>query len=149
MRHIKLFEGFDKSEYYTNITEDEYDRLLCPGDDIDNKEVFTKSEVDFFRSLEMVEVDHWSKVSSWSNDNMDTIEFDESFKVALRLEDEGFNIIYITKIVDDYFIVKSLVFGAFTITFGRLNTCKSRGELYKCDQWEGLMELLRDKEVIK
>ena len=137
MKHIKLYEAFNQSDYYINITEPEYDKLMYgiqfgyqEGEiDSTNKDVFTSREVDFINNLTSYKDYLW--VSFWERaDDVSTDSFDESVRVALTYHGDS---IYITKIEDGYFIVN----------FGN-----NINQLYKCDQFEGLVRFLKDKKVI-
>jgi hypothetical protein len=137
MKHIKLYEAFNQSDYYINITEPEYDKLMYgtqlgyqEGEiDSTNKDVFTSREVDFINNLTSYKDYLW--VSFWERaDDVSTDSFDESVRVALTYRGDN---IYITKIEDGYFIV---------------NFMNNINELYKCDQFEGLVRFLKDKKVI-
>jgi len=137
MKHIKLYEAFNQSDYYINITEPEYDKLMYgtqlgyqEGEiDSTNKDVFTSREVDFINNLTSYKDYLW--VYFWERaDDVSTDSFDESVRVALTYRGDN---IYITKIEDGYFL----------INFGN-----NINQLYKCDQFEGLVRFLKDKKVI-
>jgi hypothetical protein len=137
MKHIKLYEAFNQSDYYINITEPEYDKLMYgiqfgyqEGEiDSTNRDVFTSREVDFINKLTSDKDYLW--VSFWERaDDVSTDSFDESVRVALTYRDDN---IYITKIEDGYFLI---------------NFSNNINQLYKCDQFEGLVRFLKDKKVI-
>jgi hypothetical protein len=138
MKHIKYIrEAFNQSDYYINITEAEYDKLMYgiqfgyqEGEiDSTNKDVFTSREVDFIKKLTSDKDYLW--VSFWERaDYVSTDLFDESVRVALTYRGDN---IYITKIEDGYFL----------INFGN-----NINQLYKCDQFEGFVRFLKDKKVI-
>jgi hypothetical protein len=97
--------------------------------DSTNRDVFTSREVDFINKLTSDKDYLW--VSFWERaDDVSTDSFDESVRVALTYRDDN---IYITKIEDGYFL----------INFGN-----NINQLYKCDQFEGLVRFLKDKKVI-
>lgn len=138
MKHIKLYEAFNQSDYYINITEPEYDKFMYgiqlgyqEGEiDSTNKDVFTSREVDFINNLTSDKNYLW--VSFWERaDEVSTDVFDESVRVVLNYRGDN---IYITKIEDGYFIV---------------NFMNNINELYKCDQFEGLVRFLKDKNLTK
>ena len=132
MKHIKhINEGFNIDDYYVNLTKDEYEKVAW--DTYDNKESFDSKEVDFLKKNTVI--CHWENESGST-----TEEFDDSYKVRIkqkremrRLKRMGENI-YITKLKDSYYVV---------------NFNSNINELYKCDQFEGLVRLLKDKMVIK
>ena len=138
MKHIKYIrEAFNQSDYYINITEPEYDKLMYgiqfgyqEGEiDSTNRDVFTSREVDFINKLSSDKDYLW--ISFWERaDDVSTDSFDESVRVALTYRGDN---IYITKIEDGYFL----------INFGN-----NINQLYKCDQFEGLVRFLKDKKVI-
>ena len=106
MKHIKLYEAFNQSDYYINITEPEYDKLMYgtqlgyqEGEiDSTNREVFTSREVDFINNLTSYK--DYLRVSFWERaDDVSTDLFDESVRVALTYRGDN---IYITKIENRY-----------------------------------------------
>lgn len=133
MKHIVLFESYNQ-DYYVKITYDEWwDLVNCEPND--NKDVFNRKEVDFFNNNTTISYwgGHMSSGISTSN------EFNKSFLVVILTHPRGIKkdytgISFIHKLKDDYFVV-------------RMNMHKGY-ESYKCDQFEGLIKLLKDKGII-
>lgn len=135
MRYLKsIFESNDK--YYQKLSEKEYDKLKYnlrylelfdtydSGDTLirdENKEPFSKKEVDFFNKI--------SRNPVWEGDKI-TRTFDNSWNVKLTLK--GIDV-SITRLKDEYFLV---------------NWDMNVNSLYKCDQLEGLKKLMEDKGVL-
>jgi hypothetical protein len=111
---IKLFESFN--DYYQEITVWEFLELR----EQDNKEEFTSRERDLINETDLV--DYW-------------YEKDESIIPKVRLEINS-NYIYIWKLEDGYFLVKSI------------GGDRRMGTIYKCDQIEGVMKLLKSKGLL-
>lgn len=136
MKHIKhINEGFNQDDYYVNISDDEYYKLSYDTDD--NKDIFNSKEVDFFNRLT---IGHWEKELGryiYGQSFISTTEeFDDSYKVNI-IKNQMIN--YITKLKDSYYLVNC--YDCYR-TF--LSPMK-----YKCDQFEGLVRLLKDKGIIK
>jgi hypothetical protein len=117
---IKLFETF-KEDYYVKITEEEFNTLHSD----DNKDGFSPNEIDYIENLNF-------EVKSWGGQYKSSVHMYHSR--PWTLEPIKNMSCYITKLEDRYFIVCTLNIG--------LNS------FYKCDQWEGLLKLLKDKNII-
>lgn len=142
MKHIKhIRESFNKNDYYVNIPERVYDKLVYDGDNENviypNGDAFTTREVNFINNL--VSEKDYLRIGSWEKkDGNRTDNFDESVSVHLYYRSNnkyGFfsDNIFITKITDGYFII---------------NFCENINDLSKCDGLEGLIEFLKDKNIL-
>ena len=144
MKHIKhIRESFNKNDYYVNIPQSVYDKLRNHnkyyGGNIENVaypngDVFTTREVNFINNL--VSEKDYLRIGSWEKkDGNRTDNFDESVSVYLYYSSNNkySDNIFITKITDGYFII---------------NFCENINDLYKCDGLEGLIEFLKDKNIL-
>jgi hypothetical protein len=143
MRHIKIFEMFDptkavKNEFYQEISYSEYNKLTDWGSDTRRGNVvkITDSEVERLEDIIGVEVERMipyddDRAGKW-------IKF-EIKKDRLPHEegptDRGSEI-DIMKGDDDWYYVWMELF---------VYTERKDKEWYKCDQFEGLVKLLKDK----
>jgi hypothetical protein len=126
MKHIKLFlEGFDKSEYYWEVPELKnmtMDRFMEEWDvvDIDDKV--------WNNLLDMID-DNWD-ISEDEMGDKTSISISKKWGEGYRQGDDDYSI---CQLGDEYFIV----------------ICYQDNTYWKCDQFEGLVELLKDKGIIK
>jgi hypothetical protein len=120
MKYLRLFEGFG-DEYYVEISLDDADGYSKNRVNLTNREIVWLTD--------NLKVDEWYR-SNGIRDNRD---------ISIGVSSNGFRSVptskfrYIYKIEDDYFICSLNEEG---ITY------------YKCDQWEGFIKLLTDKNVI-
>jgi hypothetical protein len=126
---IKLFEMFNKEDFYKEISYLEYGELNTYF----NKESFNKNEVNFFNNLtgDKIRIDFWRKQKKHTS--VRTSSFDDSDEVALCILNK-YIYVNLTKLKDNYYIVN------YDINSGY--------DYYRCDQFEGLIKLLKDKKVI-
>ena len=140
MRHIKLFEGFNQDEYYTETDRREFiemGRNKIPFDKVipvtGHKRVFIKDRGDW----------GWTNYKEGMKPedilayfyNLSIPGYDYYDIEILRLEDEGY------MVRTDYKGVN------MDLSSGTLY--REEIKYYKCDQWEGLMKFLEDKNLIK
>ena len=110
MRHIKLFEGFNKDEYYQEITELPYYEI----DEEESKRVFILL-----------------------NKMLDSVSMDITYRHEIIIDFRDLDM-WIICAVDEYYYIRY-----------DDGTKQPYGYYYKCDQWDGLLELLKDKGIIK
>ena len=126
---LRLFrEIFSKDDYYTEIYQDEFCRLVYHCDPMD--------AVDSMRtSLSFTDEEKKILIKAFPDNK---IVFKKK-KTDCSCEVKSFRFnwrsIYIDKLEDDWYLV------AWPIT-------EEDEAYYKCDQWEGLIELLKDKSLI-
>jgi hypothetical protein len=113
MRHIKLFEGFEKSEYYQEIDSDDFVDELNERVDMSNVIINRIGEL---LSGWDIDVDNLDIVYAWDENRHEIKIFEVS---------DEYYYIYINNYEDDY------------TTY------------WKCDQFEGLEELLKDKGIVR
>jgi hypothetical protein len=124
MKHIRLFEGFrfNTEDYYTNIDSATYDELLSDTINMTNKDI------------EIITKD---LKYEWDEDIVGRIPGvkDIRSKVLVIFPESGS--MTINKLDDDWFIV-------------RITSIKNVNfQKYKCDQIEGLLKFLKDKDYLK
>jgi hypothetical protein len=127
---IKLFESFTTDDYYKKLNYEEYQELY---NFYDNKEAFNKNEVNFFNNLtgDKIRIDFWRKQKKHTS--VRTSSFDDSDEVALCILNK-YIYVNLTKLKDNYYIVNFYAGGRYT------------SEYYRCDQFDGLLKLLKDKK---
>lgn len=131
MKHIKLFEGFDKDDYYQRVSENDYNTMIEGG----SFRPFDEGVVRLLRDLGLRVMEQ--KCSSnwlpkiWEDDdivfmwrNFHTEHYSKHVMVY-SMDDEW----YLVRIVD--------------------HPQMGGVSVWKCDQLEGLVELLKDKNIIK
>lgn len=127
MKHLRLFkEGFDRKGYYKEIGSDEYWSLYYNSgttafDICANKEVFSKREAKWLE--DNLNVDEWDGLDGFSD------SYERCFSVIFN--ERSYRI---TKFKDDWY---TLGISIDQYLFW-----------YKCDQFDGLIALLKDKEII-
>jgi hypothetical protein len=128
MRHLRLFEGFNQDEYYQEITSEEFNDL----EDNDGM------NVDFSpKDREKLDIILNNNVGHRFSKTIRSSSYNSGGCLVLMLNDDYFSHVAIEPLEDDYYIV-------FTS-----NNKIDGSKYYKCDQWEGLMRLLKDKGIIK
>jgi len=130
----KLFEAFTKEEYYKEINNTEYHNEF-------NRLVrFTSSEVKKIANMISEEYSGscgYANVHFYKNSDGDFTNMAHQIKIV------GDTFVYfISKKEDDWYIVEKVPF----LLQGYANRT---GKYYLCDQWEGLVRLLNDEQVLK
>jgi hypothetical protein len=127
MKHIKtwhsmnvLFEGFNTDEYYTNIDIATYDELVSNTIDMSDRDI---------------EIITKNLKYEWRQDKALLIYPDPNNKSVWVL---------IIELEDDWFLVDFNLTYRVGVNWGPFNRT-----LYKCDQIEGLLKLLKDKDYLK
>jgi len=127
MKHIRLFEGFrfNTEDYYTNIDSATYDELLSDTINMTNKdiEIITK-DIKY----------EWDEDICGYLGRIPGVK-DIRSKVLVIFPESGS--MTINKLDDDWFIVR--ISSIRDINFQK----------YKCDQIEGLLKFLKDKDYLK
>jgi len=135
MKHLKLFEGYLDS-YYTKITEEEWLDLLDDLDDSEESDAFPEKSEARLRELIDGEVNIDRSVPYISG-RLDIIAY--CIKDIYHRNPYGISIDYVN---DDYYIV------CITNQNINLNRIDRIDKYWKCDQFEGLIKLLKDKGFI-
>jgi len=135
MKHIRLFEGFSNDEYYVKITFEEYCDLRDESSEGYDCLLTDKEKLWIEENLP---VEYWK-----CNNNEDIPPPTRLRDIAIGSSSNGSGkFLFLYKIEDDYFLCGlnedevPLSLSLQGITY------------YKCDQWEGLLMLLKDKKVI-
>ena len=132
MKYLKLFEGFSKDEYYTEIPYHEYKKLvndysgtsepLQQTTRLDIVDEFYKLKTKLGYHVEM-NLSH-DRLSIWGN----------TYKGSKGTTKWEYSI---CKLDDGWYF------------YSEIRSYRGVYTHYKCDQWEGLLELLKDKEFLK
>ena len=144
MKHIRLFEGFNEDDYYVRIEYEDIDEEM--DSDIisftkkkEAKKLAKSLGTDIFFTRE-------NSLLTWLLDlGYDGYEFDRKPKLKTRVgmvKDYGDNYqdhIDIWEAEDEFYIV-------FIDSLHNDDSIDD-GKFYKCDQWDGLVKLLKDKLV--
>ena len=140
MTHLKLFEKFDKSEYYQEITFIDYVNLR--GVKFENCNKFSIKEKRYLRSFSVLN-DYYSGIYLHCKigDNNYPDQFYIRPYINKKLNSE-YKIVYIDKLPDEWFVVQMK-------TESVLNSDFFTEKFWKCDQLDGLEELLRDQGIIR
>jgi hypothetical protein len=115
-----LFEGFNTDEYYTNIDIATYDELVSNTIDMSDRDI---------------EIITKNLKYEWRQDKALLIYPDPNNKSVWVL---------IIELEDDWFLVDFNLTYRVGVNWGPFNRT-----LYKCDQIEGLLKLLKDKDYLK
>ena len=137
---IKLFESFETNEYYQEISESDANKIDSIKFDDSVKKRFSKL-LDSLKSKSFnltynfdlaLRKQGWPY--GWRENNKEFL----NINIVLKKEHYGFDVLPIND--DDWFIV---------IVFNRSkNEYEFKYEYYKCDQYEGVIKLLKDKNCI-
>ena len=128
MKHIKLFEGFNNDDYYQEIDYDDW---------WDNREIrieMSSRTIEVISGILMfwdIDVDDNKDMISAYNQNVSIKNYDYEIKVY--------------EVDDEYFYVQ--VTRSYPGSTPAGSTFKQLS-WYKCDQFDGLKKLLKDKEII-
>jgi hypothetical protein len=140
MKHIKLFlEGFDKSEYYHEIDVDEYDSCFGLIDDYYVEQEYKIVDIDE-KYLDILKNRSIGKLEFEIYSDISVSELKINKKMAIGIYSD-IGSIKIYEISDEWFVVYVAdVLKKETDDFETF---------YKCDQFDGLVELLKDRGVIR
>jgi hypothetical protein len=119
MKHIRLFEGFNKDEYYQEIHEDTIPHLLKSSG---GYTTFSK------RDLNILCDDYGFNYTRWGDGS------ERIYKQSKKMGRKNSFTIYIYQLPDEYFIL-NVYYGGYPI----------EKSFYKCDQVDGVIKLLEDK----
>jgi hypothetical protein len=129
MRHIKLFEGFNKDEYYEEI-EELYD----------DEDTFSPISSELKKSIKS-----WFELT---DDKICSLGFYITEELNIDIRDYNINIssldgslwLNLMEMVDEYYYIQ----------FGHIENgqVKLDGH-YRCDQLDGVKKFLKDKGIIK
>ena len=128
MKHIRLFEGFETEDYYIIIDNEYY------YDELQERVEMSNVTINRIKELFSEQIDH--PFTHWDIDigNMlDVINIWDHFPTQ---NIQGKYEIQIFETIDEYYYIY-------------INNYKEHyTDYYKCDQFEGLVKLLKDKSII-
>ena len=136
MIHIKLFEGFGTDDYYKEITHEEYD--------LHRDSFINMSKSDSYNLKTVISDDYYMEdmppLSNNPEINGHLIEKRFRYLYCRRkVLGVGINPFTIVSLEDDWYLVCITDQGIRPVT----------SFYYKCDQWDGLIKLLKDKGLTK
>ena len=129
MKHIKLFEGFETDDYYTEISlDDEEDFMQQKTDEEDSKRVFR------LLSNMLENSEYGIELRSWRD-----------YQIFIHNRERIFRSVRVWVICtgDEYYNVRYDDGERTAMSFS------SYGYYYRCDQIDGLIKLLKDKGLTK
>jgi hypothetical protein len=155
MRHLKLFlEGFDKSEYYVEIPESEFYDILRFGissdvqlEDNIGLEYYDRLKGDYKSDLN-IRLGLSTRISSIINKVVRIILIDSSGMIRYKGQIDRLRDLANRPYMGYYVEVYGLGDEWFLVYFEDYSKAKNEVVYYKCDQFEGLVELLGDKKMI-
>jgi hypothetical protein len=148
MKHLKLFEGFDKSQYYHEIEYSEYMSYLTNDS---NNTTLRRIQFDwdlYRKCLSLFDEDKWGVRGPYYSNDEDRRRRLEPICLIMKNSIDSISV-DISLLGDEWFLV-----GIEDYRKGRTYP-SGRGQMgpvqsyWKCDQFEGLVELLKDKGIIK
>ena len=145
MRHLKLFqEGFETEDFYRKVDRYEYHQKVGSDTDNSNNRIeFDKTDIGSLDEM-FIDSDFKYRISKGTTNNQNHENHDYTYlkiwKMTTKVESEFF----IFKVPDDYFIV----YWSKETESSRKGTIKDN-QYYICDQINGVIKLLIDKEIIK
>ena len=137
MKWIKLFEGFNNSDFYQEIDRSEGLNLIknnCKN--MDDNTIYNIFNLDF-NNLRF----KFKEIGNPKSNNYTKREIKPGYRY-IEFTFPNLNV-EIVELYDEWFVLRF-----FTTISGKMDII-SKPITYKCDQWEGLIELLKDKDLIK
>jgi hypothetical protein len=147
MKHLKSFLE-NQSSFYTEISDDEFRNKTCRsigGEEYDDPKIFRKEELMDYNDVMVL--------NKTMEENKDKIEeykyikykpFKDKNSRAIRPEYSDYFYLKVKYIGDEYLITKRID-EWFYVLYMRDRTKKH----WECDQLEGVIQLLKDSQVIK
>jgi hypothetical protein len=147
MKYLKIFEGFG-DDYYTEISVDDFYNML-------------KGEISPSSQLENIRLDYFERLKGYKTDMNIRLGWSSCISSTARADDShGIRIILIKSSLGHYFDIYGFSDEWFLVYFVdwslvnvpqklRAATHCARVLCYKCDQFDGLVKLLSDKNIIR
>ena len=140
MRHIKLFESFNQEDYYIEVNSSEFNS--SEFEVVHDPDFFNSKELDILKSISNRKT-MWSSLGDTKGWQL--VPLSQCFGFFTKDDGSGYYVgvehpifsLLIEKGKDEYFWVR-LSFGSIISNF----------HYYKCDQFEGLIQLLKNKGII-
>jgi len=136
MLYLKLYEAFNREDFYQEIGIDEYDEKTSKDRrnlltrEYESLEKITDKEYYFFED-NIVDKNYLSLLF-----NNTCIEVGFGDHISSGFSDKVY---FFNKVKDEWWYVCEQ----------KYQSVGSRFDYYKCDQWEGLMKFLEDKKLVK
>ena len=140
MIHIKLFEGFGTDDYYKEITHEEYDLHRDSFINMSKSDSYKLKYGIISDDYYVEDMPHPVLLSNNPEINEPLIEKRLRYLYCRRkVLGSGINPFTIVSLEDDWYLVCITDQGIRPVT----------SFYYKCDQWDGLIKLLKDKGLTK
>ena len=131
MKYLKSFESLGSLQY----------EVITDGEFVEWDKLIDFSHMDKISNL-LKDFDiQFSNLSKTSDRDFPSVDF-ASFTFNIELEYPLKIYLHIYEIEDEWFIVKLSAYGDYALK-------SMRPTMYKCDQWDGVVQLLKDKKIIK
>jgi hypothetical protein len=145
MIHIKLFEGFSTEDYYTEVPEDRNGFLTsAPSSKVlDCREDIVRLKPYLSRGVSITMDEDMDDDSDKINRNSPAY-YNMIYLCDNKFTDKSF-IVFISKLLDEWYEVFFYEYESKAAKGSTKFFCKQ----YKCDQWDGLIKLLKDKGLTK
>jgi len=157
MIHIKLFEGFNTDDYYKEISEDDFYDMVMDG--IDSNSELEDIGLDYFEKLKTYKTDMnirlntSSRISSVIEKVVRIISID-STSVKFKSQGERLRELEKRPHLGYYFEVYGFTDEWFLVYFEDWSRSNNKVDsllnqkYYKCDQMDGLIKFLKDKNIL-
>ena len=145
MIHIKLFEGFETDDYYKEISEDDFYDMVMDG--IDSNSELEDIGLDYFEKLKTYKTDMNIRLNKGNRISSVRIISIDSTGVKFRSQGERLRELEKRPHLGYYFEVYGFTDEWFLVYFEDW----SRSNIityYKCDQMDGLIKFLKDKNIL-
>jgi hypothetical protein len=148
MIHIKLFEGFSTEDYYIEVPKNPSGSYItAPSSNVlDCREDIVKLKPYLSKGVSIKREEDMSD-SSYEIDRKSPAYYNMILLRDNKFTDKSFTI-YIKKLIDEWYEVFFYDYASKEAKVVLLQpdfVCTQ----YKCDQWEGLLKLLKDKGLTK
>ena len=144
MIHIKLFEGFSTEDFYTPLEADDY------YDKVRQSIPFARKDIKYLTSLFYSFYSYFIVISvprlTTNNKIYDHSTLVSKEDISVDMFDNVKEIVSYTSPSKKGFSIVALSDDYFTINIGSQDG--SSNKYYLCDQMDGLLKKLKDKEVI-
>lgn len=148
MIHIKLFEGFDTQDYYVNISDiegNEYINTTNTNIRWDAGKIMDKL-LPLLKGGFVIKNKYYGSFSQDDKSNFisKSAYFGRVSVVIHKYYNHHFQDFFILPLEDEYYVVLHKEW------YYHKNSFESNVQYnyYKCDQWDGLVKLLKDKSII-
>lgn len=146
MRHLKLFkEGFNTEDFYKKVNREEYHQKAgSDTDDSNNRISFDTTDITSLEEM-FIDSDYKYRLGKGTTNNQNHEDRDYTYLKLSKYTEKVKSELFIFKVPDDYFIV---FWVKETESKSRKGTIVDN-QYYICDQINGVIKLLSDKNIIK